>query len=65
MEMAASTGYLLHSTASTGEKHVREVRYELKVAGDYDIHMGFAAASGGGVFKGSPFALKVRSFTLG
>ena len=65
MEMAQSTGYLLHSVSATSEKHVREVRYELKVAGDYDIHMGFAAASGGGTFQGSPYGLKVRSRLIG
>ena len=59
MEMAASTGYLLHGTTATAEKSTRSVSYEVRVAGNYDVHIAFAAASGGGFFNGSPFRLKV------
>ena len=59
MQMAASTGYLLHGVSATNEKNVREASIEVRVAGKYDIHLAFAAASGGGAFEGSPFRLTV------
>ena len=59
MRMAAATGYLLHGVTPTADKSVREVKYEVKVAGMYDIHIGLAAGAGGGTFEGSPFALSV------
>jgi len=59
MRMAAATGYLLHGVTPTADKSVREVKYEVKVAGMYDIHIGLAAGAGGGTFEGSPFSLTV------
>ncbi len=59
MQMAQSTGYLLHGVSATEQKSVREVRFEVKLAAKYDIHIGLAASAGGGFFEGSPFSLTV------
>lgn len=59
MQMAQATGYLLRGVVPSSEKGSRDVKYEVRVAGDYEMSIGFSAASGGGVLTGSPFSLAV------
>ena len=59
MQMAQSTGYLLRGVVPTQEKGFREVRIEVKVAGDYEMSIAFSAAAGAGVLRGSPYTVTV------
>ena len=45
MQMAQQTGYLLRGVVAGSDKGLRDVRYEIKVAGEYIMNIGFAAAS--------------------
>ena len=59
MQMAQSTGYLLRGVVPSENKGSRDVKIEIRVAGDYEMAIGFAAASGGGALPGSPYTLTV------
>ena len=59
MQMAQSTGYLLRGVVATENKGFRDVKIEVKVAGDYEMSIAFAAAAGGGTLSGSPFTVTV------
>lgn len=60
IELAQRTGYLLRGVVPSEQKGFRDVRYEVRVAGDYEMRISFAAASGGGALPGSPYKLTVH-----
>ena len=60
IEIAQRTGYLLRGVVPSQEKGYRDVRYEVRVAGEYQMNINFAAASGGGELPGVPYMLTVH-----
>ena len=60
LEWAEHVGYTLQEVPKTrAEAPAHEVKYEVKRAGEYDLHVRFPAAVGGAPLPGSPFALRV------
>ena len=54
------SGYLMRGVVPSAEKGFRDVKYEVRVAGPYEMSVCFSAAAGGGELPGSPFELIVH-----
>ena len=50
----------MRGVVPSAEKGFRDVKYEVRVAGPYEMSVAFSAAAGGGQLPGSPFELTVN-----